>query len=311
MSGPWPSRPCAGFAPRCLDLFADADLCRACPTRRLTGRYPQAFLDASEQEEAGPWLYTGGLENWPDLVARLAERRPLWGNDAASLRQVRDPWHVGRVLQDHGLPVLRLSRHPPGSDKVRWLAKPLRGAGGTGIHFADTQTPSERPGRPLYYQEYLEGEPVAAIFLGDGRTARLLGATRQLIGEPWLRAGPFWYCGSVGPLDLPAAVLEPLDRIGKALVEGCGLRGLFGVDGVLRDGTFWLVEVNPRYTASVEVLEYATGLRAWRNMPRSSALMPAACGLAGLTSRLMRFQGRSGSSVFLPSPLYSGERGRG
>src|SRR5262249_12892312 len=37
-----------------------------------------------------------------------------------------------------------------------------------------------------------------------------------------------------------------------------GLRGLFGVDCVVRDGVPWPVEVNPRYTASVEVLEHAT-----------------------------------------------------
>jgi predicted ATP-grasp superfamily ATP-dependent carboligase len=40
------------------------------------------------------------------------------------------------------------------------------------------------------------------------------------------------------------------------------LFGLFGIDGVLSGDTFWPVEINPRYTASVEVLEYATGLQA-------------------------------------------------
>ena len=34
------------------------------------------------------------------------------------------------------------------------------------------------------------------------------------------------------------------------------------MDCVLRDGVPWPVEINPRYIASVEVLEYATGLRA-------------------------------------------------
>jgi predicted ATP-grasp superfamily ATP-dependent carboligase len=34
------------------------------------------------------------------------------------------------------------------------------------------------------------------------------------------------------------------------------------VDCVLRDDTPWPVEINPRYTASVEVLEYATGVPA-------------------------------------------------
>jgi predicted ATP-grasp superfamily ATP-dependent carboligase len=51
-------------------------------------------------------------------------------------------------------------------------------------------------------------------------------------------------------------------RLGNALVSGFGLRGLFGVDFVLRGEVPYPVEINPRYTASVEVLEHATGLRA-------------------------------------------------
>jgi predicted ATP-grasp superfamily ATP-dependent carboligase len=40
------------------------------------------------------------------------------------------------------------------------------------------------------------------------------------------------------------------------------IAGLFGVDLVLNDNTYWPVEINPRYTASVEALEYATELSA-------------------------------------------------
>jgi predicted ATP-grasp superfamily ATP-dependent carboligase len=47
--------------------------------------------------------------------------------------------------------------------------------------------------------------------------------------------------------------------MGRALAAGFGLVGLFGVDLVLLDGEPWAVEVNPRYTASVEVLELALG----------------------------------------------------
>ncbi len=79
------------------------------------------------------------------------------------------------------------------------------------------------------------------------------------MGEPWLRAAPFHYCGSVGPVDCSPGLQEMLERLGNTLTASCQLRGIFGVNGVLRDGAFWPVEVNPRYTASVEVLEYARG----------------------------------------------------
>jgi predicted ATP-grasp superfamily ATP-dependent carboligase len=86
--------------------------------------------------------------------------------------------------------------------------------------------------------------------------------TRQLVGEPWLHAAPFHYCASVGPLPLDTTLQQALGRLGSVLAAGCSLRGLFGVDFILRDGVPWPVEVNPRYTASVEVLEYAAGVPA-------------------------------------------------
>jgi predicted ATP-grasp superfamily ATP-dependent carboligase len=114
----------------------------------------------------------------------------------------------------------------------------------------------------MYLQEYVEGDACSATYVGEGRHARLLGVTHQLVGESWLHAAPFHYCGSIGPLSLDASLRAAFERLGTALVEGCQLRGLFGVDCVLRDGIPWPVEINPRYTASVEVLEYATGIRA-------------------------------------------------
>ena len=45
----------------------------------------------------------------------------------------------------------------------------------------------------------------------------------------------------------------------RTLAQGCGLIGLFGVDFILSEGVPWPLEVNPRYAASVEVLELAIG----------------------------------------------------
>src|SRR5262249_42511405 len=109
---------------------------------------------------------------------------------------------------------------------------------------------------------------------GDGKRALLLGVTRQLIGEAWFGASGFQYCGSVGPLPLGEQSRLAFERLGNALAAGFGLRGLFGVDAVLRDGVPFPVEVDPRCTASVEVLEHGLAVQ-------SLALHAAACGLAG------------------------------
>lgn len=248
----------AGLYPWCVDLFADVDLQRRCPVLRPTESYPDGFQCFLNGDLSGPWMYAGGLENWPCLVERWARLRSLWGNDARALSLVRDPAHVASLFRAASMPVPNLAERTL-PDTRRWLLKPRWGAGGTGVRFW-TLGEDIPPNGDYYVQEYIEGQSLALLYLGDGRTARLLGATRQLVGEPWLHAAPFQYCGSIGPLD-PSIVERPsLDELGRLLASECGLQGLFGVDGILRDGLFYPVEINPRYTASVEVLEYATGL---------------------------------------------------
>jgi predicted ATP-grasp superfamily ATP-dependent carboligase len=249
----------AGLRPWCIDLFADADLRAVCPVTPIDLRsYPNGFAELMRKAPDGPWICTGGLENHPKLVERIAAERPLWGNRGEVLRAVRSPVRVMQALRAAGLacPESRLEPPEPASTK-NWLEKPLAGAGGNGIRFY--QPKSARGSRRTYYQEFVSGLSASAVYVGVANRATLLGVTQQLIGEPWLNAKPFHYCGSVGPLALSEGLRRGFERIGNALVREFGLCGLFGVDVVIRDDIPYPVEVNPRYTASMEVLEYATG----------------------------------------------------
>ncbi|MBL8795556.1 MAG: ATP-grasp domain-containing protein [Planctomycetia bacterium] len=252
----------AGLKPWCADLFADADLQARCPAMRLPpDTYPQGFADLMQTELAGPWMYTGGLENYPQLVRKMAARRPLWGSAASALVACRSPAVWREHLQKEYLPSPRcLPYGAPLAAPGQWLLKPLRSCGGAGIQFFDGD--HTRPRSGVYLQEYIQGESCAALFLGSGFSADLLGVTRQLVGEDWLRARPFCYCGSIGPLPVDRVLKHALQRLGTALASHCPLMGLFGVDCVVRDGVPYPVEINPRYTASAEVLEYAANVPA-------------------------------------------------
>jgi uncharacterized protein len=256
----------AGFTPWCIDLFCDSDL------RQLTrnayrcpaGEWPQGLLPILKDAPQAPWIYTGGLENHPNLIRELAEVRPLWGNGPNELLKSRSPFFVAKLLLDAGLPCVEVrdaDAELPGYCK--WLRKPLRGCGGSEIQFVNEPLPEEEAReRIVYHQRFVEGVPYSSVYLGDGfEEARLLGSTRQLIGERWLNAAPFQYCGNIGPVEPPSEVQSLLRRIGQVLVEGCKLKGLFGVDWILSEGQPWLIEVNPRYPASVEILELGLGQR--------------------------------------------------
>jgi len=60
-------------------------------------------------------------------------------------------------------------------------------------------------------------------------------------------------------VDFKAARDATLSKIGDVLTREFELSGLFGVDFILDGEQIWPLEVNPRYTASVEVCERATG----------------------------------------------------
>jgi predicted ATP-grasp superfamily ATP-dependent carboligase len=269
----------AGLVPWCADLFADRDLERACEVVSVRGAYPGAFRELLRSAPSGPWMYTGALENHTRLVGAMSRARELWGNDPAVLKSARDPFVVADALRAAGLacpavstPTLATATSDSG---MPWLLKPLRGAGGRGISF--WRGGSVPRGRTRYYlQEFMSGSAAAALFVGDGRSARFLGLTGQILNWPDCRtanlqmiADPlcdtpnFEYRGSMTLwLELSPTVKSVLQCMGDVLTAAFQLRGLFGVDGVLRREEFWPVEVNPRYTASVEVLEYAAGLRA-------------------------------------------------
>jgi predicted ATP-grasp superfamily ATP-dependent carboligase len=287
----------AGLRPTCADLFGDRDLADRCKVMRVSGAdYPHGLVEASRSAPPGPWAYVGGLENQPSIVEKVSADRPLWGNDAAVLRRVRNPFAVADCLARAGLPRPDVrpidSDVPPGKS---WLFKPFASAGGRGIEeysvlsarysVLSTQYPplttdptppaghylKERPchtqwvvDRPdpappasHYLQERISGVPCAAVFVADGRRATLLGVTRQLVGEPALHAKPFHYCGSIGPLALGRVAEQCCEAVGTALAAEFGLMGLFGVDAILRDDEVWAVEVNPRYSASMEIVEHA------------------------------------------------------
>jgi predicted ATP-grasp superfamily ATP-dependent carboligase len=244
----------AGFAPSAIDCFADRDLAELCPAVRIDN-YPREFWRALSAAPDAPWMYTGGLENHPRLIERLAALRPLWGNSAGVLRAVRDPWRLHQALATAGLAMPAIGAIA--ADK-RSLVKPLRGSAGLGIRWASDSERAQQP-QGTYLQEFVEGTSGSAAYVAAGGRAVLLGATRQLVGRDWGIQPPFMYVGSIGPLVLSDELVHKLQRIGSVLAEQFRLVGLFGADFVLAGDEVWTIEVNPRYTASIEILEYVTG----------------------------------------------------
>ncbi len=254
----------AGIEPYAIDLFADVDTQRLCECVRCRfDEYPEGLFRLAANAPPMPWMYTGGLENYPDLITKLATERPLWGNPADVLNVVRDPFALSRTVTELGFATPKiLAGDNAMSLPGRWLQKPRCGSGGHGIRFVkDGETISD-PSRCVL-QEHVPGPAMSAIYVSNDTDCELVGVTEQLVGEPWLHAKPFAYAGNIGPLDGNEALQQKLTTLGTRLAQRTGLIGVWGIDFILNNDTPFVIEVNPRYTASVEVFELASSFRAF------------------------------------------------
>jgi predicted ATP-grasp superfamily ATP-dependent carboligase len=255
----------AGYEVVAADLFADADLQRACSATRVTG-YPDSLADWLAETECDAWLYTGALENHPGLITRMSKLRPLLGNSGKELRAVRDPMSLQRVLSVAGLSFPETVDSPQGLPQDgSWLCKTYRGAGGSGVWLLDGRGALERAEREeAVFQRFIGGVSAAAVFVTSELGAELLGITRQLVGDARAGAKPWHYAGSIGPHAVSPEVESQLIMLGDVLSKRLQLRGLVGVDLVIANNRSWVLEINPRYSASAEIVERTTGRVAVR-----------------------------------------------
>lgn len=255
----------AGVRVTALDAYGDLDLRRIADVvaipRDGSGVFDQhAVARASRNIDASVVAYVSSFENAPSAVELLARGRTLLGNTPAALTRVRDPLGLARALPRLGLrtPAVRASA-PRAAGSARWLLKPRRSGGGHGIVRWTSGMPVPRTS---IVQECIRGTAGSIIFVADGAAVIPLALTRQLSGDPVFGARGFAYCGSIlepHRPDLFAAVVE----LARSVTREFALRGVCGIDFMARRGVPYVIEVNPRPTASMELVERATGCSIW------------------------------------------------
>ncbi len=245
----------AGYEVIALDAFADADMAQAA-TQSYQLQYKNGRFDAHDFErvlseinfsDVQGAVYGSGFEAAPELIEQLALKTPVFGNTSQVLRQLKTARDFFAMCDAQDI------AHPEVSFKLLhnadgWLMKRGGGSGGTHIATAPLNTP---PLKGFYYQRKQVGEPVSLLFVADGKTIQVVGFNRQyLAGTPDM---PYRYGGATGHADLPSKVKQSLIRAAELITQQVGLRGLNSLDAMMLKDECWVLEVNPRLSASFDL----------------------------------------------------------
>ena len=246
----------AGYTVTAIDAYGDLDLRAVADVTVVPAPYTADAAARLAVAAAGDAVcYTSNFENHPAAVSLLGR---LMGNGPAVLARVRDPLEVARGLATRGIvvPAVRASAPRVGSADAarRWMKKPRASGGGHGV--APWRRGEPMP-RHAVLQERVAGLPASVLFAAHGGRAAVLGVTRQLIGDRAFGATGYRYCGNllVAAPPPPAAL-----RLADAVAAEFGLVGVNGVDCIARPGALVPIEINPRYTSAMELVERRDGV---------------------------------------------------
>ena len=196
----------------------------------------------------------------PATLDRL--NSPQWLGEIASRCEITFP-ETRHQIKGRTEPIFQPTVYST-METNQWLRKPKIHAGGIGISFASENSscsPQE------FLQRRLSGKPIGANFIAwqnDSESrVELLGVFRAITYRR-NRAQPFLYGGSMGPILLPPKLASTITRLAQAIATELNLLGLFNIDLLLGNkNELAMLEINPRYSASMELIPISTSLINW------------------------------------------------
>ncbi len=260
----------AGYEPLVVDAFGDLDTREAATDFRvIDGAVQTGFktkpvvtaldaLAASARTPAIGLVLGSGFEDKPRLVAALASRYRLFGSNAATLDACKDPSRFFAALDKLHIAHPETQAAPP-ADTSNWISKRVGGSGGRHIRICrGRQTP--RPRR--YFQKLFDGERLSIGGLFANRTpfageGSLVAVTRQWISPS--PEQPFRYGGAVSKPDVDRDLYARLAASASSVATDLNLVGMASFDFIISGGSHYLLEVNPRPGASLDVLDEEDG----------------------------------------------------
>ncbi|MBN1538327.1 MAG: ATP-grasp domain-containing protein [Anaerolineales bacterium] len=254
-----------------LDYFADCDQAEGVRSLSLVRDFNMSLslknlarAARSLVDEVDGIVFSSGIECEP-MLASLITQEKLLGNSPNAINEVRNPQKLAVALNPCGVKVpetfMPYDKLPQAekNECTTWLRKDLARGGGIGVRKWNGKS---RLNNTEILQHFIDGQLCSATFVADGKHACLVGMTYQYAGIPELGASEFMWSGNVAPFSHPA-IMKKMQLAAQSITRVFGLVGLNGIDFIIEGETPYILEVNPRCSASVELLEMAGSFNAF------------------------------------------------
>jgi uncharacterized protein len=245
----------AGIKPLVIDLYNDQDTqFYAVEMQQITTLAVEHLLPALDyfinRYPVTCVVYGSGFEQHPESIRYISERLAMLGNQADVFIKLQDKSAFSLLLDELQIPYPDVSFVRP--DRYEdWLLKPIRGQGGVGIRRYSSDKTSEFE---VYWQKYQAGIPHSVLFLADGKRSQIVGFNRQ-----WAIAlnstDEFIFSGIINSTELTPMQKNQICVWLDKLVLSLSLKGLNSMDFIQNEQASYVLEINPRPPASMQLYD--------------------------------------------------------
>ncbi len=243
----------AGYEVHAIDAFCDQDLSwitKSCRIFEDLESLQGLINDACKEIKPDFLVVTSGAEE-------INSSKPVSGNSKETAGRFSDKKKIQEFFEENSVRVPAIL--PEGVYPV--MLKPCRGAGGWRNTIVNSQEEENDfrtlwPDTPYIRQEIIEGIPCSVSCIAAGGRAKAVSVNLQ-----YLRGGAgeraYGFAGAATPLTDPRSheLKKEAERI--AALSGC--TGSIGIDFILTEEGIYAIEINPRFQATLDIIEMSTG----------------------------------------------------
>ena len=245
----------AGYRVWVADCFGDQDSLavserwqKIAPIHQLSKQQILDTFSTLSQGEECLLICGSGIEKHYSILNNLPANITLIGNSVKTIHTIQTPTLFFNLLRQLELsyPDTRFKQPNDGE----WLTKTSSSFGGTSIQYlkAHQQIGGD------YYQHCIKGESGSALFIANGEHAQLLSVNQQYL-QP-CASSPFRLGGITSPWPLSEQHQHHLKLVINKISSSTGLKGLNSIDFIISESnTLFILEINPRISASAELLD--------------------------------------------------------